>query len=180
MASMGVRASERLSCALALITGLLLTTSSLAGVSVPTPEVRQSAWQCRAAPEADWLCQRQPGGRFEYSLEQVARPSVPQSNRDPMTWPKKGFTIQLIAVSQTQSLNRLRQQHPQLLRATEVKVQIKGKPLHLLLWGQYPNRAAAKAALERFSTQPLEGIQPWIRPLENLQRLQPQLIARQP
>lgn len=158
---------------------LLITGIAHAGVAMPTPEVRQSAWQCRAALDADWVCQRHKKAPFEFTLEQVTRPSVPQSNRSPMSWPKEAYTIQLIAVSKPESLETLRQKEPRLLRATEVQIEMKERPLHLLLWGHYPDRQTAEQALKRFGLSNIEGIKPWIRPLENLQRLQPTLIADQ-
>lgn len=180
MKQIGAPAPRRITGLITSLIGLLLASSVHAGVAVPTPEVRQSAWQCRAAHGADWSCQRQSKGPFDFTLEQVTRPSVPQSNRNPMSWPKEAYTIQLIAVSKPESLDLLRQQDPRLLRATEVKVEIKQRPLHLLLWGQYPDRKTAEQALQRFGLSDIKGLTPWIRPMENLQKLQPSLIAGQP
>ncbi len=179
MKRMGTQHGYRITLSLAIIAALIAGAPAWAGVTVPTPEVRQSAWQCRAAPDADWSCQRHSGGPFEFTLEQVARPTVPQSSRNPMSWPAHAYTIQLIAVSDPHSLKRLRQQHPDLLRATEVQIEVKNRPLHLLLWGHYPSREAAQAALERFSQSNAGTLKPWIRPLDNLQKLHPRLIADQ-
>lgn len=164
-----------------IITGLTLLFSGIlsAGVTVPTPEVRQSPWQCKAPVSGDWLCQRHSRGAFEFSLEQVTRSAPPQNSRNPMHWPKDSYTIQLIAVSDQKNIQQLRRQDPRLQRATEVVIENNQKPLYLLLLGHYPTKAAAQDALKRFAIDEKTKVTPWIRPLDNLQKRAPKLVAGQ-
>ena len=87
----------------------------------------------------------------------------PTANNNPLqAYADDHYAVQLIAAKNLQTIDRYKQQHPQLSPQSVITNQ-NGQRWYLLLLGVYPSYAEANAAIAAISPAPTNN--PWIRPL---------------
>ncbi len=81
--------------------------------------------------------------------------------------PASGHTLQLFGVRERAAAERFRAQRGISAQSAVLTSSLNGKPLYLVVYGFYPTRAAAVAALGKLPA-PLKGTKPWARSLGSL------------
>jgi DamX protein len=79
------------------------------------------------------------------------------------------YTIQLLAVENVESLQPVIEKYRLQDQVFSVRTVRKGRPWYPLLWGQFPNRAAALRAVKSLAAELQKG-GAWARPLSSLQQ----------
>ncbi|MFQ5469043.1 MAG: AAA family ATPase [Gammaproteobacteria bacterium] len=80
----------------------------------------------------------------------------------------KSFTLQLLGLGNEQKIRNFIQQHKLAHSSAYYRIEKKGKPLFILIYGVYSSRAAATKASKELSRS-LARINPWIRPFSDIQ-----------
>jgi DamX protein len=80
----------------------------------------------------------------------------------------EAFTLQLVTVSSIDSAEAFVQRQRLPMEFAIYQLQREGRTLHVVLYGLYPSREAAQAAADRLPEE-VGDIQPWIRPLDQVQ-----------
>jgi DamX protein len=78
------------------------------------------------------------------------------------------YTIQLLAVENIESLQAVIEKYKLQEQAFSVRTMRKGRPWYPLLWGMFPNRAAATEAVKGLAAELQKG-GAWARSLSSLQ-----------
>lgn len=99
------------------------------------------------------------------SIAEVPKPATIAQSDMPVisTSGKANYTIQLLASSNKEDLNRYIKNHPTIKQATIRKVERKGSAWYVLTYGQFGQREDARVAMNK-----LTEFKPWIRPLAGL------------
>ncbi len=93
-------------------------------------------------------------------------------NTDSETWVRtqdsKNYTIQLIALSSEESINRYRQKYAIESQSAYFKAMLNGKLLYVLISGSYKDKQSAQQAGDQLFQHIKEG-KPWVRQFSTLQ-----------
>lgn len=84
-----------------------------------------------------------------------------------LAWETKGYTLQMLGARSVRSAEKFLAEHnePKLLHFSTI---YKGAPWHVVVYGQYPNRDVANAAVKKLPVA-LQKVRPWARSVRGVQ-----------
>ncbi|MEH6576007.1 MAG: AAA family ATPase [Amphritea sp.] len=85
-----------------------------------------------------------------------------------MSWPKSGYTLQLLGAAAKDSAESFIQRQADSQKFYLFTASYKNKPWHVVVYGQYKNRAAAVAASKSLPDK-LRKLKPWARSVQGIQ-----------
>lgn len=139
-------------------------------VAEPVPVATPAQQQPPPAPAA----QTPPPQPAPASGSTAAKPAVERNQPLGNAWLRSRqpnrYTIQLIAATDAAPLRNYLREHGLTHRAALLSVNRNGRPWHVVVLGDYPDRSSARAALERLP-QVLRSDGAWVRDFGELQRL---------
>ncbi len=77
-------------------------------------------------------------------------------------WPEKGYTLQMLGAREEQSVKTFIESQAQPERFYYFRTLFKGKPWHVVVYGQYADRASAVSAVKALPAG-LQRLRPWAR-----------------
>jgi septal ring-binding cell division protein DamX/type II secretory pathway predicted ATPase ExeA len=75
-------------------------------------------------------------------------------------WPASSYTLQLISARSKSNISQFMQSMPNAEKMHYLQTQVKGRPWHVVIYGQYANRAQANAAIAKLPAK-LRALKPW-------------------
>lgn len=84
-----------------------------------------------------------------------------------LSWPDNGFTLQMLGARSEESVIRFIQSQAQPQRFYRFKTLHQGEPWHVVVYGQYPTRAAATEAVRGLPAA-LKDRNPWARTISSV------------
>ena len=149
---------------------------SPAPTPVPTPEPVAQAPAPAATPTPAPTPAPQPVQRSEpptasvtETAQSVARPTVAAGNNAEqlLSWPDNGFTLQMLGARSEESVIRFINSQAQPQRFYRFVTLHQDAPWHVVVYGQYPTRAAATEAVRSLPAE-LRDRNPWARTISSV------------
>lgn len=84
-----------------------------------------------------------------------------------LDWPDSGFTLQMLGARSEESVVKFIQSQEQPQRFYRFKALFQGSPWHVVVYGQYPTRAAAMEAVRSLPAE-LRDRNPWARTISSV------------
>ncbi len=85
-----------------------------------------------------------------------------------LAWPSKGYTLQLLGARSESSVDQFMRSLKQPEKVYYFRTVFKGAPWHVLVYGQYANRAAAVRAVAALPAE-IKDMKPWPRSIKGVQ-----------
>lgn len=85
-----------------------------------------------------------------------------------LTWPSKGYTLQVLGARSGKSVEEFMASKASRDKLYYFTTLYKGKPWHVVVFGQYANRDAAKRAINSLPSE-LKKLKPWPRSIKGVQ-----------
>ena len=85
------------------------------------------------------------------------------------TWPASGYTLQLLGARSEVSVISFLQKMPNSENMHYYQTTLKNRLWNVVIYGQYKNRSAAKAAIAQLPAK-LRKLNPWIKSIESVQK----------
>ena len=102
-------------------------------------------------------------------IEQVTDASAQKwlSHNAISNWPSSGYTLQLLGARSQSSAIRFLQSMPNSEKMHYYQTELKNKAWNVIIYGQYPNRAAATAAIAKLP-KALRELKPWPKAIKSV------------
>ncbi len=127
-----------------------------AAIAIPTPEPAAAAAPTTPTP---------PKRPDPVAQKPAPVPAAPAAGL--LDKPATTHTLQLLGLSDRAKAERFVRERGITAQASIVTIQLNGRPLHLIVYGAYPTRAAAVAAMGRLPAT-LKDTKPWARSVGSL------------
>jgi septal ring-binding cell division protein DamX/type II secretory pathway predicted ATPase ExeA len=82
-------------------------------------------------------------------------------------WPTSSYTLQLISARSKSNISQFMQSMPNAEKMHYLQTQVKGTPWHVVIYGQYANRAQANAAIAKLPAK-LRALKPWPKSISSV------------
>lgn len=86
-----------------------------------------------------------------------------------LTWPSNGYTLQVLGARSGESVEKFMASKASRDKLYYFTTTFKNKPWHVVVYGQYANRNAAKRAIESLPAE-LKNLKPWPRSIAGVQQ----------
>jgi len=98
---------------------------------------------------------------------QVEHSSTRLDQQSVKSWPDSGFTLQLLGTRSQAGITKFLTSMPNSEKMRHFTTTLKGKPWHVVVYGQYPSRARASAAKSILPAK-LKALKPWVKSIKSV------------